>query len=182
MTRPVRRAAMVGGVAGPAAFIVTWAVLGERAAGYSPVEDPISRLAAVDASTRWGMTAGILALAAGLGAVGLGLRDDGRHRAALAAAVTAAATVGIAATPLDGPLGGAPHAAAAGLAYASLATLPVLADGGRLALGASVVTGACLATSIAVDGRTGFWQRLGLTAGHLWVIGHALRTRRRHHR
>ena len=47
----MRRARALGGVVGPGVFIATWAVLGARAEGYSPVQDPISRLAATDAST-----------------------------------------------------------------------------------------------------------------------------------
>ena len=39
------------GIAGPATFIAAWSVLGATRSGYSPVHDPISRLAAVEAAS-----------------------------------------------------------------------------------------------------------------------------------
>jgi hypothetical protein len=185
----LRRSAVVGGIVGPGVLIATWATLGQRMAAYSPVDDPISRLAAVDASTRWGMTAGMLALGAGVGLFARGLADEGQHLAATAAWITAASTVGIAATPLDSALGGNAHATAAAIAYASLAAVPALAGRelvgrgerplGRLSIGVAAVCAAALATSVVTDARTGLWQRLGLTAGHLWIAAHAARGTRR---
>jgi hypothetical protein len=56
------------------AFVTAWATLGAGAAGYDPTRDAISRLAAYGAPTRVGMTAGLVALGAGMGLYGLALR------------------------------------------------------------------------------------------------------------
>ena len=174
----------VGGVLGPAAFITAWAVLGARTDGYSAVDDPISRLAAVDAPTRAPMTAGLLAYALGVGLYAGQLRDDLSRPVALAAALNVVGTLAIAATPLDSALGGAPHAAAAGLSYASLGAIPILAAapllrrGHRGAARASTVLGACTLGALAVSAsgadHTGLWQRIGLTLGDVWLIASAL--------
>jgi hypothetical protein len=180
----VRRACALAGVAGPATFIATWAVLGARASGYSPAQDPISRLAAVNAPTHAAMTAGFLAFGAGVGVYARELRNAFPGGAGLAALVTAGATIAIAATPLDSALGGTPHAVAAGVAYASLAAIPVLARpslarrGHLRAAAASVAVGisvaACLAGSVIARHHAGAWQRLGLTLGDAWLIVSAL--------
>lgn len=173
-----------GGVLGPAAFITAWAVLGGRTDGYSPIDDPISRLAAVGASTRVPMTAGLLAYAASVAVYAPELRDRISRPAAAAAALNVLGTIGIATTPLDSALGGGPHAAAAGLSYVSIGALPLLAagplsaQGHRIAARGSAVVGiatlAALATSAFGADHTGFWQRLGLTLGDVFLVGSAL--------
>ena len=176
MTR--RRA--LGGLLGPAAFIAAWAILGARTDGYSPVPDPISRLAAVGADTRAPMTAGFLAFAVGVGLLGIELRRTPLERAGATALLAAAASAGVAATPLDSALGGAPHALAAGTVYAAVAATPLLAAGplagrGRrgaaaVSVGIGVATSALLLASLLDEPRTGLWQRLGLTAGDTWLM------------
>jgi hypothetical protein len=104
--------------------------------------------------------------------------------------VTAAATIGIAATPLDSPVGGLPHAVAAGIAYASLAATPLLsapslaAAGQRKAAVVSLLAGgataACLGASAVVEARTGLWQRTGFLIGDAWLIASAIYLNRRH--
>lgn len=176
----------VGGVLGPAAVITAWAALGARTPGYQPVIDPISRLAASGADTQTAMTGGFLAYAAGVGGLASLLGERYGGKVALAAAVNVAGTLGIAATPLDSPLGGAPHALAAGVTYASLAALPVLAaqgsddpDGRPRALlftTVGIVSGLSLALSASgLTDRVGLFQRLGLTLGHIWVMAVAAR-------
>ncbi|MDP1818885.1 MAG: DUF998 domain-containing protein [Acidimicrobiales bacterium] len=184
----MRRAAALGGIAGPATFITAWAALGATKAGYSPIHDPISRLAAVDASTRWAMTGGLLALGAGVGLFARSLAED-QPGAAKAAMVTAVASVAIAVTPLESALGGNAHAAAAGLAYASLAAIPALAgradlaaghrSRGRLSLTVAGASGASLLASLVAAEHTGLWQRTGLTLGHLWIAARAVHLLRR---
>lgn len=173
----------IGGLVGPAAFVAAWAILGERTRGYSPVGDPISRLAAVDASTRGAMTAGFVAYGAGVGVYAAELRAGLSVPAANAALLNVLGTAGIAATPLDSALGGVPHAVAAGLSYASLAAVPLLASGSlagqgratlaRASVAVGVATGACLLASLVDDAHTGLWQRLGLTLGDLWLVASA---------
>lgn len=180
MSPTAKRWRALGGVAGPAAFITAWAVLGTSRPRYSPVHDPISRLAAVDAPTRWPMTAGLLAFGLGVGLYATELRRVAGVPASLAAATTAGAAAGLAALPLESTLGGAPHAACAGVAYASLAAVPVL--GGRmlarrgqhaaaaLSVAAGVASGVALLASATAPNGTGLLQRVGLTIGDVWIM------------
>lgn len=173
-----------GGILGPAAFIAAWSVLGARTDGYDPVHDPISRLAALGAGTRTGMTAGFVAYAAGVTLHAGPLRHAYSTPTAIAALTSAVATVGIAALPLEGPGGGAPHAAAAGVAYAALAATPLLGGlalrrAGRRTAGtwsfvAAAVTGSALAASALAPTHHGLLQRTGLTTGDAWLIASAL--------
>jgi hypothetical protein len=173
-----------GGVVGPAVFVIAWVVLGRRQSGYSPVQDPISRLAAVDAPSRAAMTAAFLTFGAGVALYARELRSALPGGAALAAATTAAATVGIAAAPLGSSLGGAAHAACAGVAYVALALAPILGgraffrQGRTAAAGLSVVAGAlcggALVGSAISDRGIGLFQRTGLTVGDIWIVGTAL--------
>ncbi len=183
-SRTDRRRRALGGVVGPAVFVAGWSVLGAATAGYSPVADPISRLAAIGADTRPAMTAAFLGYAIGVGAFASAVDRTGARPVAVAAAVNAAATLAVAATPLDSAVGGIPHALAAGTGYLSLAAMPLLASpvlrraGRRAAARASVVTGVvaagALAASLALDPTTGLWQRVGLTVGDAWIVVAAL--------
>jgi hypothetical protein len=189
VNRVARRLAQAGGVAGPAAFVAAWAVLGARAAGYSPVEDPISRLAAVGAPSRTAMTAGMLAFAGGVTAFAVAERRSLGRGAAMATGLTAVATAAVAALPLDASFGDAPHAGAVAVAYAALAAAPWLdgvSAGRRRTL--SHVVGAAIATalvaSVVAPDHHGLLQRTGLTIGDAWIVAGAARalchTRVRH--
>lgn len=177
------RWAALGGMAGPVAFIATWAVLGTGREGYSPVHDPISRLAAVDASSRGAMTAGFLAFGVGVGAYAPALRARLSGGAGVAAAITAAATVGVGALPLGGAGGDRPHAVAAGIAYTALAATPLLGARGLAAHGRSraaagsiaiaAIVAAALAASTVLPRGVGLAQRIGLTAGDAWIVATA---------
>jgi len=173
---------IVAGIAGPAAFVATWSYLGARTSGYSPVQQPISHLAAARTPTQPMMTAGLVALGAGLAAYSGELRKALPGGAGTAALISAAASIGIAATPMESVVGGRPHVIAAGLTYASLAATPLIAsrslapDHPRLATAsaaAGVAAGACLAMSTISTTRTGMWQRMGLTIGHTWLVASA---------
>ncbi len=165
---------------GALSLIAAWAVLGARTGGYSPIADPISRLAASGAPTQAAMTGAFAVYAAGVAAHAADLRPALSGATATTAALNAAATIGIAITPLDSRLGGVPHAAAAAATYASLAAIPLLSArvlarrGHRRAARASIATGlasgACLAISAVDTARTGLWRRTGLTVGHLWLM------------
>jgi hypothetical protein len=129
------------------------------------------------------MTAALVAFAAGVGTYAPLLRRFGPGPAA-ALSVNALATLAIAATPLDGPAGGRPHAVAAALAYGSLAATPLLAavpmrrEGRKTAAVLSASTGALVAAlltgSVLAAGRVGLLQRSGLTLGDIWVAGSAV--------
>jgi hypothetical protein len=171
---------LIAGIAGPAAFVAAWSVLGAVKPGYSPVQDPISQLAAVGASTRVPMTLGFLAFGAGVGAFANALRTALPGGAGTAAAVTADATVGVAALPLGASFGDWPHGLAAGIGYLSLAATPLL--GGltlrrrRNGLAAVASFGAAGLTSAALVGttiwsdHTGLLQRAGLSVGDAWLV------------
>lgn len=175
-----RRWRALGGVLGPLAFVGAWYVLGHRRAGYSPVHDPISRLAAVDASTRWAMSTGFVVFGAGVGLYATELAAALPGKAATAVATTAAATLGLALTPLDSSVGGSAHAVAAGVAYTALAATPVLAakplaahgnpGAARISTVLGVATGVALLASVVTSTRTGLLQRIGLTIGDTWIF------------
>ena len=177
----MKRVAAWGGVVGPAAFIGAWALGGAiTSRPYSPVEDTISQLAAVGAPTRSLMTAGMLTFGVALPTFAVALRRALPGRAWIAAAATGIATLGVAATPLDrSALVDNLHLAFAGVGYVTLAAVPVLARGALIDLGhprlaafgvaMAAVSAAALPTSLAVA-QSGLFQRIGLTAGDLFLI------------
>lgn len=135
------------------------------------------------------MTAGLVALGAGVALYSSELRAAVPGGAGTAALVSAAASIGIAATPMDSAVGGRPHAVAAGLTYVSLAVTPLLASRplsrehaglATVSAVAGLATGSCLAMSTISTARRGLWQRLGLTIGHGWLAASALGVAARH--
>jgi hypothetical protein len=170
---PTRRLLAAGGVVGPAAFVSAWVVNGIRAEHYDPLVDPISRLAASGAMTRPLMTTGFLAFSAGIAAFAAALHADLPGRAWIAAAVNAAATVGVASAPLDAGLDNL-HAAFAFTGYASLAAMPVVAGRTPAERLVAVPIALALLGSIAFDGHTGLLQRTGLTLGDAWIVATAI--------
>ena len=187
MARPTSRTPIrwlaIGGIAGPAVFIGAWAVGATRIPGYSMVDDAISRLAAVHAPTRVLMTTGFVGFTIGVGAFSVALRHHLPGRAWMTAATTAAATLGVAAFPLDhSSTVDTLHGAWATLGYVSLAATPLLAAGplrtagfprvGVASRGVAAFSGACLAGTVAGPAH-GLFQRLGLSATDVWLAGAA---------
>ncbi len=175
--------AAVGGVVGPAAFVAAWVVGSATKVDYSVVDDAISRLAAVDAGTKPLMTAGFLAFGIGVPIYATALRRALGGLAGAAAAATGLATIALAAVPLDrSRTVDNWHGAVAGVAYLALAGTPLLARGPLRERGhrrmaalsglAAVVTATSLALSLT-GLPTGLFQRIGLTAGDLWIMGSA---------
>ena len=173
----------LGGGVGPAAFIVAWIVAGAWTAGYSPIDDAISRLAAVGAPHRVLMTAGLVCFAVALPVYAAALRCRLPGPAWAAATTTGVATLGVALFPLgmSSRLDGV-HNAMAAAGYLSLVAVPLLAAphlvrSHRSAAIASLVVaaggGVCLAATLLgpVHGLT---QRVGLTLVDLWLITSAL--------
>ena len=181
-TTPARSrttALALGGIAGPAAFIGGWLTGSTRTSGYSMVDDAISRLAAINAPTRVLMTGGFVGFGVGVGAFSVALRRHVPGRAWMAAATTAAATLGVAAFPLDrSKTVDLLHGAAATLGYVSLAATPLLASralaerghprAATTSRGVAAFSGACLAATVAGPAH-GLFQRMGLTAGDVWL-------------
>ncbi len=161
----------MGAACGPIAFATAWAVLGAGAGGYDPTRDAISRLAELGAPTRPAMTAGLLALAAGMGLYGLARRPDPVWAVAVANGLTALAVAGL---PLGGRVDTA-HGVAAALGYITLAAIPVVSARrlppaqARAAVAAGAVCALCLVASALVE-RSGLFQRLGLAVAQGWVV------------
>lgn len=172
------------GIVGPAAFIVAWMVGGAMTAGYSPVDDAISRLAARGAPARVLMTAGFVCFGIAVPAYAVVLRHRLRGSAWIAAVATGAATVGVALFPLgtSSTVDGV-HNALAGLGYVTLVAVPLLAAAPLLGAGlrrAAVVSlvvaglaGASLAATLLGPAH-GLDQRVGLTLVDGWLMVSAL--------
>lgn len=182
-TNAVRGAAL-GGVVGPVAFVGSWSALGAGTDGYSALHDPISDLAGAHASTRVVMTAGFVVFSAGMGLYAWSLHRTLPGSAWTAAAATGAATVGVAAFPLNhsdtvdtvhGVFAGIGYATLAATALLSVAPLAQLGVPGwtGLAFGTGAVSSAALALTL-VGSYGGFFQRLGLTAGDVFVVASAI--------
>ena len=183
------RTAALGGIIGPAGFIGAW-VVGSAVAGspYSPIDDAISRLAEVGADTRWLMTAGFVTFGLSLPAFGWALRSTLPGRAWIAATATGLATLAVAAAPLEhSATVDTLHGLFASIGYVTLAATPLLAARPLLARGhrrlarAGVAAGITSTVALALtltDLPTGLFQRIGLTAGDLWILAAAVAIRR----
>jgi len=181
----MERMLLAGAAWGPVVFIACWLVGGLLLPGYSPVDDPISRLAAVEADSRPLMNFGLGAFAIGVGMASWPIRRILGPWAATALGLNALMTIGVLATPLDlSPATDVAHGVFAGIAYLALASVGVLGSiwlrehdrPSRAWLVVGLVTGAALALSIT-DLAPGLFQRIGLTATDVALILTGLRSR-----
>jgi Protein of unknown function (DUF998) len=181
---PCRRAAL-GGVVGPVTFLGAWVVGGAvTTAHYSPIHDPISRLAAIGTDTRGWMSAGLVGFGLGVPLYGVALRAAVSGRAWMGAVATGLATLGVAAAPLGrSATGDTVHGVFALAGYLSLASTPLLAAPSLVRKGqrtlASVGVASCGVTALALvlaatTTQRGLFQRIGLTSTHLWIVASAL--------
>ncbi len=184
--RGLQQVAALGLVVGPVAFVAAWAVAGAATEGYSPIDEAISRLAAVDAPQRNVMTLGFVAYGAYLLAAVPVLRRSSIGRCWPAVAVNALATWAVAALPLDRSSG---IDAAHGRGRRRWATprwrpprpWPPGPSPGRVGARRHRVVGGrgghrrLLALTVVVDAN-GLAQRVGLGIGDVWlaVVGVAL--------
>lgn len=181
---PTAPRSALGGLLGPAAFIGAW-ITGAAVTevDYSSIDDPISRLAAVEAPTRALMTAGFIGFGVGVSAFAVALRRRVPGPAWVAAATAAGSTVLVAATPLDrSDLVDRLHGLFAGLGYVALAATPLLAAPhllrnrqrplGVAGIAAGLLSAGALVVSLAGP-PTGLFQRLGLTVTDLWIVAAA---------
>ena len=179
--RPV---AALGLVAGPVAFVAAWVVGGARTPGYSPVDQAISRIAEVGAPEQATMTAGFLLYGGAVLVGSLALRASPLARCWPFAALNGAATIAVAATPLErSPAVDALHSLAAAAGYVTIAALPLVAApilrdlGHRRGAWASVALGSVAAAALVATNLTeanGLVQRIGLTAGDVWLVATGL--------
>ncbi len=190
MRIPARRSNLAwAGVAGPLTFVASWATAGALTPGYSPLQEPISRLAAAGAPHRPLMNAGFLVFAAAMPLYAVPLRSALPSRAWLAAVASGVGSAGIAATPLGfSDRLDAAHAVAAGSTYLAMAALPLLAAGplgrsgqgraAQMSAAVGVAAGVALGASIGAE-PVGFFQRAGLTLVDVWIVATALAIARR---
>ena len=165
----------VAGVLGPTAFVAAWAIAGARRDGYSPVEDAISRLAELGASSRPLMNAGFLTFVVAVPTFAVAARQALGAAATAALVVAGLSTLGVAATPL-GPGPDTAHGVFAGIGYVAMAATPVLADRRRGAMVSALAAASLVATMIGP--AHGLFQRLGLGVVDAWIVATALRQRR----
>lgn len=184
-----RRLLAAGGIVGPAGFIAAWSILGATADYYDPAQDAISRLAAIGAPTRPGMTAGFVVFGVGVPLYAAALKKELHGHAWKAAAATGIATLGVAAFPLDASATvDLVHGVCATVGYATLAATPWLAAGplanrgertyGTISRIAAIASAAALAAT-ALGSSHGLFQRLGLTIGDAWIVVNAIRVSKR---
>jgi hypothetical membrane protein len=182
--RTAMRVAALGGIIGPAAFIVAWAVASTIAPRYSANDDAISELAAVGADTRMLMNGGFIALGLCVLPYALALRSALGGRAWITAAGTGIAITLIAAIPLGRSSATDHfHGIFAILGYVALTVTPLLAirpllvRGHRNVATVGLVTATLAVTCLLLSDTTpltGLFQRIGLTAGQAWTAGSAL--------
>jgi hypothetical membrane protein len=168
------RRAAIGGVVGPVVFIATWAICGRLTTGYSPVNDAISDLAAVGASTRVAMTTAFIVFGIAMCFYAWAARATLRGWSWLAAAISGIATLGVAAFPLESSSTlDALHGVSAGIGYLTLALTALLAAPfvplRWLAVACGVTCGVALALTLPGPAH-GLFQRIGLTAGDVWIV------------
>ncbi|MDP9240229.1 MAG: DUF998 domain-containing protein [Actinomycetota bacterium] len=139
--------AVVSAAAAPVFLIGGWTVgAALQPAGYDPVTDTISALAAHGATDRWVMTTGLAGLGACHFVTALGLRPAGRP-GRVALGVGGVATMLVAAFPQPDMGASTAHFWAATTGFVTLAVWPVLAWRNRMGL----------VTSIALLGTVGWF-------------------------
>ena len=170
-------------MAGPALFAAAWALGGAIEPGYSPIDDAISQLAAVDASVRLLMTVGLAGFGVGMMLYAGALRTAVPGPAWKAALGAGVAVFGVIAFPLGvSPMTDDLHGFFAIATYVALVAMPLLAARplvaagrrgiARLSVTTGVAAGLCLAGT-ALGATPGLLQRIGLTLVDTWVVGSA---------
>ena len=166
------------GITAPVVFVVGWAVLGARTAGYEPLEDAISQLAREGAATRPVMTVCFVVFGLLLPVWGLTLaRELGAPALRPVVALAGIATLAVAALPLtrEGGQGqDAAHTVAALTGYVAMAATPLVAARSLRgwARWASLLVGVTAAGALAWSAGPGGGghQRLGLTVVDAWHV------------
>ena len=159
---------------------MSWLVGGFMVDGYSPIQDHISSLAAVDAPSRMLMNFGFAAFAFGVGSAAWPLRKVIGNEASVALALNALFVFGVLLTP-EGRSSGTDflHGGFASLVYLSLAVVAPLAALAFRRRGlsywaiVSFAVGLGTAAFLIASNRaatSGLFQRLGLTTTDLWLM------------
>ena len=170
----------LAGIAGVGGFIGAWATAGAVRNGYSPIQDAISQLAAIDAPNRSWMTAGFVAFGVGIPIYAQALRRALPGPAWIAASLTGLSTLGVGLAPLG--RADTAHYLFAGVGYITLAATPLLAsrtfraEGSRTWATWSNICGlgsAAVLTASLADPGHGLNQRLGLGITDAWIVATA---------
>ncbi|CAN5458717.1 hypothetical protein BH10ACT3_BH10ACT3_23480 [soil metagenome] len=179
LTMTERRLALAG-IVGVASFVGAWAVRGATRAGYSPIDDASSQLAATDAPGRGWMTAGFIVFGLAMPVYAVPLRRALAGPAWMTVAATGLCTLGVAAAPLGAA--DTAHGVVAIAGYVTLAATPLLASRSFRAAGrkdwaawsvAAAVGSAVLLSASTVDPGHGLTQRLGLGVTDVWIVATA---------
>jgi len=187
VVRPVAWWAIVSSVLAPVALIGGWSLAASRQpAGYSPVRDTISALAARGAADRWIMTVALAVLGCCHLVTAAGLRPA-RPAGRIVLALGGLATLGVAAFPLPVHGTSTAHAAAAFIAFGCLSTWPAPASvpdaGPALTPTVSRLATVTLLALLVLFGLTldssveGFTERVLAGAQALWPAVVALAAR-----
>ena len=169
-----------GAIWGPGLFIIAWVVGGFMVPGYSPLEDHISSLAAVEAPSRVLMALGFAAFGIGVGTAAWPLRRVIGNPAAIALVVNAVFVLGVMLTP-EGRSSNTDflHGGFAFLVYLTLAVVGPLAAltfrrrGQSFWAIGSLFVGAATAVFLWIslgEINSGLFQRLGLTTTDVWLM------------
>jgi len=170
-----------GAIWGPGLLIIAWVVGGLMVDGYSPVEDHISDLAAVDAPSRVVMNIGFAAFGVGVGTSAWPLRRFIGKPAALALGINAALVLGVILTPAGrSSATDVLHGGLAIFSYLSLTMVTPLAawtfrrrgltNWAIASLVVGLITAFCLWVSLLDTTSSGLFQRIGLTTTDLWLM------------
>jgi hypothetical protein len=149
--------------------------------GYSPIDDPISRLAELGAVDRWIVTTRMVSFGVGCALFAPLLKKKAR----LALTVAAIASLGVAAFPCTEGCGGTvaftdkAHTVSAGILYLALTLTPPLHSRSALSKATGIVAGIALSLHVLGIGPGGAFQRIGLTTNDAWIIATAINTNRR---
>lgn len=177
----------IAGIIGPVAFIACWVAGSIILKDYSPIQDPISRLAEPGVETRRLMTVGLVVFGIGMLVYAASLYRAFTGWSWTAAIIAGGATFGVIFFPLKNGESTPLHAAFAALGYIALIcivafAIPMFVHDHRTAW---VVFSAIVVVVSAVNlGITGFgfmhglFQRVGLTTLDVWIILSAIQIQR----
>lgn len=179
----MRRALLLGGAVGPAAFVGAWLAGGLLREGYRPTVDTISRLAEQGVDTQPLMTAGFVAFGVLVPLFATQLEPRALR---VSATTSGLATLAVACTPLSrdgGTTLDTLHYVSALVGYAGQAASPwagaTQLSRPPLSRAVTVVCAASLVASVVDQAHAGLWQRLGLTLVDVWFVVLAVRLLRR---
>jgi hypothetical membrane protein len=177
----IRWWAIVSAAVAPVALVSGWTIAAaQQPAGYNPIRDTISSLAATGAPDRWVMTTALAVVGVSYLVTSIGI-GPARLPGRLVLALGGLATLLVAAFPQSSTGNSVSHTIAATVALTALAIWPVFAGGGRsrpplLRLPASLVASAVMVglvlwfVSELHGSHRGLAERAAADAESLWPL------------